>query len=138
MEKKYLKKILIFEILIVAAVPFIFKMIEPKKVAALFAGSLFVTLGVCVIYGSLKYSTLRKTFYTAVGGIHLFVVSIPMLAARIFFFDTDFNQIQILGMGAPDFHKYSEWVYMALLFATMYELGRRIGPWAKKETKKAT
>lgn len=133
MTKNYLKNLLIFEILIVAAVPFIFRYIEPKRIAALWAGSLFVILGISVLYGSLKYETLRRTFFTLVGGIHLFIVSVPMLAARIYFFDTDFDQIQIMGLGAPQFHKYSEWVYIGLLFTTIYQLYRH-----SKETKKAT
>ncbi len=133
MEKKYLSKLLVFEVLIIVAVPFIFKWIEPKKVAALFAGALFVALGISVLFGSLKYENLRKTFFTIAGGIHLFVVSVPMLAARIFYFDRDFDQIQIMGLGAPQFHKYSEYVYMALLLATAYQWFKHL-----RETKKAT
>ncbi len=132
MIKNYLKNLLIFEILIVAAVPFIFKYIEPKRIAALGAGSLFVILGISVLYGSLKYKALRKTFFTVAGCLHLFLVSVPMLAARIYFFDTDFDHIQIMGLDAPDFHKYSEYVYIALLCATIYQFVKQL-----RQTKKA-
>ncbi len=135
MEKTYLKRLLIFEILIVVAVPFIFKWIEPKKIAALFAGGLFVLLGFSVLNASFRFQNLRKTFFTLIGGVHLFVISIPMLSARIYFFGTDFEQIQIFGLRAPDFHKASEWVYMGLLLATLFQLIKSV---RNQGNKKAT
>ncbi len=135
MEKNYLKRLLIFEILIVVAVPFIFKWIEPKKVAALFAGSLFVALGVSVVFGGYKYKILRKSFFSLMGAIHLLLISLPMFVSRIYFFNTDFDQIQIFGIAAPKFHRYSEWVYMGLLLATLFEFVMSI---RRQGTKKAT
>ncbi len=126
MEKSFLKKLFIFEILVIIAVPFIFKWIEPKKIAALFAGTLFVILGVTVLVGCLKHKSLRRSPLLFLGLIHLFVLSVPMLAMRIYHFDLDFDQISIFGMAGPDYHHYSVWVFMALMIATLYEWIRRL------------
>ena len=125
MEKSFLKKLFIFEVLVIIAVPLLFKWIEPIKIAALFAGGLFVLLGLTVILGCLKYKSLRRSPLMFLGLVHLFALSLPMLGLRIYHFDKNFEQISIFGMAGPDYHRYSVWIFMAMLIATIYEWLRR-------------
>jgi hypothetical protein len=133
MEKSFLQKLFIFEILTTLLVPLIFKWIEPKKIAALFAGGLFVVLGVTVIYGCFKYKSLRFSVVMLLGAVHLFGLSLPMLGMRLYHFDLDFEKISIFGMKATDYHHYSVWVFFALMIATFFEWLRIV--WKKKYSK---
>jgi hypothetical protein len=121
MAKSFLQKLFIFEILTILLVPLIFKWIEVKKIAALFAGGLFVLLGITVIWGCFKYKRLRLSVLMFLGFVHLFGLSLPMLGMRIYHFDLDFEQISIFGMKATDYHHYSVWVFLALMIVTLAE-----------------
>jgi len=106
---------LILEILTVPIVITVFKTVEPRKTAAVFAGSLFLSLGVFIIFKS-RYAFKSITLYAAL--IHLCFFSAPMLLKRVLFWNEGFDRIQFYGMTGTEFHKIAEYAFVLLFMAS--------------------
>jgi hypothetical protein len=121
-QNRYLIYIL-FLIATIPAVMLLFKMIEPKKLASLFAASLFISASLVIIWGELKNKTLKTpSLIAAIGFLILF--SAPMLIVRILNYDQDFSSLTIGPLTAPEFHKYSNYGFMMLLLTTVVDYFR--------------
>lgn len=112
---------LILEILTVPLVITIFKAVEPRKTAAVLAGSLFVSLGSFLLVKSFR-AKQSLTLYAALA--HLLLFSIPMLSKRIYYWSSDFSEITFYGIGGTDFHKISEYAFTVLFLATLIDGAR--------------
>ena len=53
--------------------------------------------------------------------ISCFVISIPMFIIRLYNYDIEFSEIQILGLAGPIFHRVSTTVFSALMIATVVD-----------------
>lgn len=120
-SNKTLKIILGLEVSCLALVPLFFKYIEPKKIAGLVAGSLFLSLGLLCLYYIFRSKRTKNVFFIIFSLVHLFVISIPMLVTRIINFTTDFSELRILGMQAQEFHSLSHLTFTALILASVAE-----------------
>ena len=82
LRNKFFKIFLVELVLVPVVITLFVTLSDQKKIAALIAGSLFVALGVFII--SFLYSDKKRfkriTFWAAL--VHLFVISLPMLAMR--------------------------------------------------------
>lgn len=112
---------MILEILTVPIVISVFKLVEPKKVAAVLAGSLFVSLGFFIYSKSFR---ARKSLSLYFSFAHLFFLSLPMLIKRVFYWNSDFNEILFYGVPGPSFHKFSEAFFIVLFTASAIDLIR--------------
>ncbi len=111
---------MVYLLLTIPAVIVLFKFIEPKKLASLFAASLFISCSFLVFWGEIKNKTFKSfSFLTAVGFLALFAA--PMMISRVLHYDVDFSQIDFGPMTAPEFHKYSNYAFMILIFSTFID-----------------
>jgi hypothetical protein len=114
--------ILTIEVVTVPLVMTYFKFIEPKKLAAVFAGATFVITGFIILKITRRWPDAYASFVYWAIHIHIFVFSIPMLVARIVFWEKDFTEIKFLYFTGPEFHKISEKAYLVLVIGTMVDL----------------
>jgi len=112
---------LVLEILCIPVVISIFKFVEPRKIAAVFAGSLFVSLGSFLVYKSFN---AKKSLTLYAASIHLYFFALPMLAKRVFYLGSDFSEISFYGMSGPAFHKFSEKAFVILFLASLIDFLR--------------
>lgn len=125
-QKRYLFYFSYF-LLTIPLVILIFKFIEPKKLASLFAATLFVSCSAIVFWGEIKYHQLRSfSFFSAVGFFSIF--SAPMLVIRLLNYDLDFSEIYIWGIPGPDFHKYSNYGFWVLSVSSIVDYIRTKRP----------
>jgi hypothetical protein len=112
---------LVAEIVVIAAVVAIFRLIPSKSVAATVAGSLFVILGLTLFLGTLRTGKPLKQFLFWASGFFLFAVAIPMLFVRVWNWGVDFASLSVWGMSAPTFHQQSNTVYILMVIATVVD-----------------
>lgn len=114
--------ILAIEILTVPLVIAYFRFIEPKKLAAVIAATTFVISGFVILRITRKWPDAYASFVYWTIHIHIFVFSIPMLVARIAFWEKDFADIKFLYFSGPEFHKLSEKGYLILMIGTIVDI----------------
>lgn len=104
--------------LTVPIVIFIFKSIHPKNLAAIFAGGTFLSLSLFVILSEFKNNKKKIIFSLSFWGAFAFmlVFSLPMLFTRIMNYDMAFENLEILSMPAPIFHKASNTGFLIMMF----------------------
>ncbi len=110
------------EILTVPLVISYFKFIEPKKLAAVIAATTFVVAGIIILRITRRWPDAYASFVYWAIHIHIFVFSIPMLVARIAFWEKDFADIKFLFLSGPEFHKFSEKGYLILMIGTAVDI----------------
>lgn len=110
------------EILTVPAVVAYFRFIEPKKVAAVIAAATFVITGFIILRITRKWPDAYASFVYWAIHIHIFVFSIPMLVARVAFWEKDFADIKFLYFSGPQFHQFSEKAYLVLMIGTLVDI----------------
>ena len=120
-RKAILNLLLVFEIIAMFFAGIVFSLIRPKMLAALFAGGLFVVLGLAIVGVGLWRTDLRRTLMFPVGLVHLFLISIPMLGLRIYHYGIEFSEIHIWGLPGPIFHHVSEVIYLILMISTLVD-----------------
>lgn len=104
----------------IPAVILLFKFIEPKQLASLFAASMFITCSMLPIWGELKNKT--KTSFVFISSIgFLFLFSLPMIIVRVANYGTDFSQLHVGPLSGPEFHKYSNYGFMILLASAVID-----------------
>jgi hypothetical protein len=125
--------LLAVEFLVVAAAPVIFTTIESRLLAGMLAGSIFVALGVFIVMIGLQNRAFRKgpTFWA--GCLHLFGSALPLLITRLINYSSGFEDVRVLGLPGPVFHKVSTGVFAILMLATVIDLVR-----SKKRMSSAT
>lgn len=118
-ERRYLIYIIYF-LLAIPVVILLFKFIEPKKLASLFAASLFISCSLIVLWSELKSKSVRSfSFWIALA--FLIIFSVPMMVSRLIHYDLDFSEINFGPISGPDFHKYSNYGFMALIVAPIVD-----------------
>lgn len=111
---------LVYFLLTIPTVLLLFKLIEPRKLASVFAASLFITCSLLPIWGETKNKTKSTfVFWAAVGFLVLF--SAPMTLVRLINYDIDFSSISFGSISGPEFHKYSNYGFIILLTSTIID-----------------
>lgn len=118
--KLFLNRYLLYFVLSVITVPIvilIFKNIQPKNQAAVFAGSTFLSLSLFVIFFEFAINKTKIIFSISFWGAFLFMMifSIPMLLTRIMNYHIAFENLEILLMPAPVFHKASNTGFLVMM-----------------------
>lgn len=118
-SNRYLIYALYF-LLTIPAVILLFKLIEPKKLASIFATILFITCSILPLWGELKNKTKNSFVLFASSGF-LVLFSLPMIIVRLLNYDTDFSELNIGPLTGPEFHKYSNYGFIILLCSTIID-----------------
>lgn len=121
MSRIYIK-FLVLELVVIAAVITIFKLIETRVYAGATAGTVFVALGLFILITGLRNRDFRRSFTFYAGGLHLFVSALPLMITRLINFQRPFDDVHVLGLPGPVFHRVSTSIYMILLIATVLDL----------------
>jgi hypothetical protein len=121
MTKMSWLKVLLLEILSVPVAIALFRFIPSKRVAAVFAGIIFISIGVLVLRFAWQQDRpfLKLSLWASL--IHLFATSLPLFIYRVLFFSQDFTQVSIFTVPGPIFHYYSEKVYLGLILSTLID-----------------
>lgn len=131
MNWKELTLFLGLQLLAIAVAGLSFSLIESRLVAGAVAGSYFITSGLFMILRTLRYSGKWRLVYWYPLLVHVFVISIPMVVTRILKSDQVFENVRILGLEAPVFHRLSTTVFSILILGTMIDIFRS---WRKQES----
>lgn len=115
---------LVAEIVVIFAVTGIFKVIENRVWAGATAGAVFVALGVFVVAPALRDPGYRKRPTFAVGCVHLFFASLPLMITRLLNRGLEFQDVRVWGLPGPVFHRVSTGIYVVLILATVYDLAQ--------------
>lgn len=118
--KLFLNRYLLYLVLSILTVPIvilIFKNIQPKNQAAIFAGSTFLSLSLFVIFFEFAINKTKIIFSISFWGAFLFMMifSIPMLLTRLMNYHIAFENLEILLMPAPVFHKASNTGFLVMM-----------------------
>lgn len=124
MNRKTLFWFLGLEVVAIIWAGAVFKIFESRLVAGAMAGSYFVLLGAFLVarIWTWQEKWTSPTWYAAL--VHLFVVSLPMVITRFLNADMPFDQVRILGLEGPVFHKLSTSVFSCLLLGTIFDIAR--------------
>ncbi len=109
---------LLGEILVIIAVPSIFRGIESRLIAGAVAGTIFVALGVWIVMRGLRDSSFRWTPTFIMGAIHLFGSALPLMITRLMNAAAGFEDVLVLGLPGPVFHQVSTGIFSLLMIAT--------------------
>jgi membrane-bound ClpP family serine protease len=105
-------------------VPTVFKFIQPKQVAALYAGVFFILLGFILMYMENKRQRLvGVTGLLAV--IFTFFFAIPIFYMRVSHWSEPFDSLNVLGVPLKLMHSVSSILYVVIF---LVELVRLIKP----------
>ena len=98
-----------------------FRSFEPRQLAAILAGSGFWVLGFTILW--VQRRQRGAVFWSAF--LLTFIFSLPMLLTRVWYWGHEnFSQVSVLGVPSQVFHRGSEWMYMAMVLATLVGLVR--------------
>ena len=124
MTWKELSVFLGLQILAIAVAGLSFSLIENRLIAGAVAGSYFITSGLYMVVRTYRYSGKWHLVYWYPLLVHLFVISIPMVVTRFLASDRAFEDIRILGLEGPVFHRLSTTVFCLLIIATLIDIAR--------------
>jgi predicted lysophospholipase L1 biosynthesis ABC-type transport system permease subunit len=117
-------RLLIAEILVIPIVTLFFKVVENRMLAGAMAGGVFVALGLFIFFEGMRSRYVRRSPTFALGCIHLFVISLPLMITRLANSALAFDQVLVLGLPGPLFHQISTGIYFVLMAATLFDVVR--------------
>lgn len=121
--KRYFAGLLVLELIVIAIVTTIFRLIADRAVAGVIAGTVFVLLGLFIVRGGWRDRAKRTASYW-MGCVHLFGSALPLMITRLLNWSTGFEHVNVLGLPGPVFHRVSTTIYMIMLIATVWDLVR--------------
>lgn len=114
---------LLILLLWIPCVMMLFRFIDEKRVAALFAGAGFLILPTLF----LVHEALLRRSGKAFSKLHSFICleflifsSLPIFLLRVLNWDADFSQLSIFGVSASFLHRFSNTNYMLLLLSAAF------------------
>jgi len=124
--------LLILEILVGANAGVTFRLVESRYTAALWTGSIFLLLGLGILYWAYNKLKYKRAPLFWVSLVHTFVFSIPILFTRALSF-SDEPLVAVMGIDAAAMHRAASTCFGLLVAATIFELIRQI--WLTKAKK---
>lgn len=112
---------LMAEVAVIFLVTGVFRLIENRLVAGAIAGSIFILLGLIVLAPGYRDRSYRRTKTFVAGCAHLFLSALPLFITRMFNATSSFENVSVLGMPGPLFHRVSTGIYLLLLIATLLD-----------------
>lgn len=101
-----------------------FSLINNRLIAGAVAGSYFITSGLYMILRTSRYAGKWHLLYWYPLLVHVFVISIPMVVIRFLNSDKAFENIKILGLEGPVFHRLSTTIFSLLILGTIIDIAR--------------
>src|SRR5690606_27832785 len=120
--RRDLIQILVYQFVSVPLVILMFKYIEPKKIAAIFASVVFIGFGIFGILKSITWPNYKKEVLFWLFCLQLVAISLPIFLTRILNWNSDFSTLQIFSIPAADFHKLSERFGLVILVVLLFRL----------------
>jgi hypothetical protein len=117
-------RLLCAEILTIALVISLFKIIDDRLKAGMIAGAFFVALGAWIFIKGLRQKDFRRTATFWGGCAHLFLSALPLLITRTIHSQDAFADVTIMGMSGPVFHQFSTAIYFLMMLATAFDVFR--------------
>ncbi|HPI39604.1 MAG TPA: hypothetical protein PLJ21_02295 [Pseudobdellovibrionaceae bacterium] len=102
-------------VIVMLLVPLLFSFIQHPRIAALFAGALFLLVGVLTVRQGL-YTKNKILIFFSFLFLGLFVL--PIFILRILDWDANFQAMSFLGIPLSWLHEYSKWIYVLLLLSS--------------------
>jgi hypothetical protein len=121
MLKKLLYR-LVAEIVVIVVVIGLFQIIPNRLIAGVIAGSIFIGLGFYVVYPGIRDSVFRRTLSFWAAWAHLLLSAFPLFLTRLFHAGSSFEDVRVMGLPGPVFHKVSTTIYMIMLIATLADV----------------
>lgn len=121
------KELLVFlglQILAIAVAGLSFSLIDNRLIAGAVAGSYFITSGLYMVVRTYRYSGKWHLIYWYPLLVHVFVISIPMVVTRFLNSERVFEDVHILGLEGPVFHRLSTTVFSLLIIGTLIDIAR--------------
>lgn len=112
------------QLLAIAVAGLSFTFIESRLLAGAVAGSYFVTSGLYMVTRTWRYAGKWSLIYWYPLLVHVFVISIPMVVTRFLNTERAFEEVKILGLDGPVFHRLSTTVFSLLIIGTMIDILR--------------
>ena len=112
------------QMIAIAVAGLAFGLIESRLLAGAVAGSYFVFSGLYMVLRTSRYAGKWHLLYWYPLLIHVFVISIPMVLTRFLNSDRIFEEVRILGLEGPEFHRLSTSVFSLLIAGTLIDLVR--------------
>lgn len=110
--RKDLKTLLGVQLATVPLVLLIFKFITPIKLAALFAGAVFIFFGLFGFIKTRRHQPLGQNYLAWLFAVHIFIISLPMIVVRVLNWSAEFSSLTIWWLPAPLFHSLSSGLYL--------------------------
>jgi hypothetical protein len=124
MNRRDLTVFLGLEVVAIAWAASVFKIFDSRLLAGLMAGLYFVGSGIFMLWRIWRWPDWKRSLTLYPLAVHVFVVSIPMMAVRFAQTQSAFEDILIWGMPGPVFHRLSTTVFMTLIACTVVDLVR--------------
>lgn len=103
-------------LIVIFIVPFLFRFIVDFRVAALFAGTLFLLISVLTIrQGLLK----KDLLLSALSIVFLILFVFPMIYLRLTHWEENFRALSFLGIPTTWLHENSKWIYSGVLILSL-------------------
>ncbi|MBV9531616.1 MAG: hypothetical protein JO283_11255 [Bradyrhizobium sp.] len=99
-------------------------MLESKLLAGALAGGYFVISGLAMLVMTNAWPDKWKSVTWYALFVHVFAVSIPMLASRFAHMTETFDEVRIFGIAGPVFHQISSGTFGLLIAGTVIDLLR--------------
>lgn len=135
MKKNVFLKFLVAELFTIVAVVATFRLVEERLIAGAIAGSIFSLLGIAIVIRGIRDRGFRSGFTFYAGCAHLFLSSLPLMITRFLNRAVGFEQVNVLGLPGPVFHKVSTAIFLLLIAATVIDAFR---DWRNRRVAQAT
>ena len=134
MKTKVLALFLCLQVLAIVVAGLSFQVIESRLIAGMVAGAYFIGSGLFMIIKTWPFVGKWKLLYWYPLLVHVFVISIPMVATRLWFAGYEFSDVKILGLEGPVFHRLSTTVFSLLIVGTILDIARNV--WKERRAKR--
>lgn len=115
----YKTQLIIF-VLWIFCVMGLFKFIPDRQVAALFTGGGFIILPTLFLISEFKSE--KNKFYIFVLSLFLIFSALPIFLLRVLNWGVEFASLDLFGIPASIMHKYSNYLYILMIFAVIYRI----------------
>ncbi|MBX7232673.1 MAG: hypothetical protein K1X29_11365 [Bdellovibrionales bacterium] len=124
MKSKILGQYLVIEIMGVLSALLLFKTIKDSRIAGIFAGLGFISIGLYIIktIHPWKKKWTSPTFWFV--HIHVWIMTLPFLVIRIRNWELPIDKISLFSINGVRWHHFSETIYSILMISTLIDLFR--------------
>lgn len=116
------------QVVVIATVLVIFRVIPERQIAATVAGFLFVLLPLILMALEYRRAELQELFWFVATLQFWTVFALPILGIRLMNWGVPFEQLSFIGIPGPVLHQYSSKSYMVMMVVTAWcwiKLARR-------------